>query len=320
MPMRLLQTDGSEYRATLADMGLVISPGRKARDLLTTYIQTRAAYRLGTLCGAYRLAWRARLYSPMRPSATRVVSGSCCRADNSRRMCTSRPARLQDWQREVAALCVGNSRLTFAVSCAFASLLLRTSAMKTAGFISRAPVRSVRARLLCVASSVFGGSDYMQSWRATANGLEAVAAQHNDSLLCLDEIKQVDPKEAGEIAYMLGNGNGKNRADRAGFARARQTWRLLLLSSGELSLEDHLITVGKRVYAGEETRLADIPADTGRHGAFEALHGYTSGEAFARALKAATQRNHGTAAREFVRRLTGLDGDGRFAEKLRTDS
>jgi len=76
--------------------------------------------------------------------------------------------------------------------------------------------------------------------------------------------------------------------------------------------------VGKRVYAGEETRLAGIPADTTRHGAFEALHGYTSGEDFARALNAGTQRSYGTAAREFVRRLTGLEDDGRFAEKLRS--
>ena len=43
--------------------------------------------------------------------------------------------------------------------------------------------------------------------------------------------------------------------------------------------------MGKQVYAGEETRLAVIPADTGQHGAFETLHGHPSGEAFARALR-----------------------------------
>ena len=40
MPMSLLAGEGSEYRARLLDGGLFISPGRKARDLLTMYIQT----------------------------------------------------------------------------------------------------------------------------------------------------------------------------------------------------------------------------------------------------------------------------------------
>ena len=43
----------------------------------------------------------------------------------------------------------------------------------------------------------------MQTWRATANGLEAAAELHNHGLLCLDELGQVDPKEAGETAYLL---------------------------------------------------------------------------------------------------------------------
>jgi putative DNA primase/helicase len=175
-----------------------------------------------------------------------------------------------------------------------------------------------------VAGSVFGRGDirnggYVQTWRATANGLEAVAAMHNDTLLCLDELKQVDAREAGEIAYMLANGSGKSRADRMGLAWERQTWRVLFLSSGEVSLADHLNAAGKRVHAGEETRLADIPADTQAHGAFEDLHGYPNGEAFSRALKEAAQRYYGTAAREFVRRLQAADPTGGFAEKLRRD-
>ena len=160
--------------------------------------------------------------------------------ENSRRHVYQQAGTLADWQREVAALCVGNSRLIFAVSSAFASILLYLTGEENGGFHFQGSSSIGKSTLLRVASSVFGGGDYMQSWRATANGLEAVAAQHNDSLLCLDELKQVDAKEAGEIAYMLANGSGKGRADRAGFARARQTWRLLFLSNGELSLEEHL--------------------------------------------------------------------------------
>jgi uncharacterized protein (DUF927 family) len=62
--------------------------------------------------------------------------------------------------------------------------------------------------------------------------LEAVAESHNDSLLCLDEISQVDSKEAGETAYMLANGHGKSRAQRDGSSRQAALWRLLFLSTG----------------------------------------------------------------------------------------
>jgi uncharacterized protein (DUF927 family) len=60
---------------------------------------------------------------------------------------------------------------------------------------------------------------FIRTWRATSNGLEGVAALHCDSLLCLDEMGQVDSREGGHIAYMLANGVGKTRATRTGEAR-----------------------------------------------------------------------------------------------------
>jgi putative DNA primase/helicase len=39
-----------------------------------------------------------------------------------------------------------------------------------------------------VAASVYGGASYLQRWRTTDNALEAIAAQHSDCLLILDEL------------------------------------------------------------------------------------------------------------------------------------
>jgi uncharacterized protein (DUF927 family) len=123
----------------------------------------------------------------------------------------------------------------------------------------------------------------------------------------LDELKQIDPREAGEVAYLLANGSGKQRANQHGGARDRASWRLLFLSSGEISLADHMRAAGKKAQAGQETRLADIPSDTGKYGAFEDLHGHEGGEAFARALTQAGHTYHGTAGRAFLRQLVALD-------------
>jgi putative DNA primase/helicase len=46
--------------------------------------------------------------------------------------------------------------------------------------------------------------------------------------------------------------------------------------------------------------VLDIPADTGKFGLFENLHGATSGQEFADSLRAATQRYYGTASRAFL--------------------
>jgi putative DNA primase/helicase len=128
------------------------------------------------------------------------------------------------------ALCVGNSRLAFAVACAFAGPMLRPAGMESGGFHLPGRQFGGKTTALKLAASVYGGTSYLQRWRSTDNALEAIAAQHSDCLLILDELAQIDPKTAGECAYMLANEQGKARATRTGTPRARQAWRLLFLS------------------------------------------------------------------------------------------
>jgi putative DNA primase/helicase len=78
----------------------------------------------------------------------------------------------------VWALCVGNSRLAFAVACAFAGPLLRPAGMESGGFHYRGDSSSGKTTALKVAASVYGGAGYLQRWRTTDNALEAIAAQH----------------------------------------------------------------------------------------------------------------------------------------------
>ena len=78
------------------------------------------------------------------------------------------------------------------------------------------------------------GRNTSESWRATDNGLENIAVLHNDNVLILDEMGQVNGRVLAECAYMLANGQGKGRSNREGGIRRSQNWRLLFLSSGEL--------------------------------------------------------------------------------------
>jgi putative DNA primase/helicase len=117
----------------------------------------------------------------------------------------------------------------------------------------------------------------------------------------LDELAQLDPREAAEIAYLLANGSGKSRMSRTFAPSKRLTWRLLFVSSGEITLSDHARTAGQRVRAGAEVRLLNIDADAGAGmGAFENLHGASSAADFANRLKQAAIRYYGTPLRALL--------------------
>ncbi len=127
---------------------------------------------------------------------------------------------------------------------------------------------------------------------------------YNDLLLPLDEMGEINPKDAGEVAYMLGNGVGKARADKTGGARDKAKFRCLFLSTGEISLAQHMLEDGKKAKAGQETRIADIPADLGPFGVFESLHEFSDGATFANAIMEASRECHGSAGHIYIGRLS----------------
>lgn len=303
MPARMLAGDGGEYRAVLLGMGLRLSSSARARNLLTQYIQTRQPDEHATCTD--RVGWHG--HSFVLPHETigddgeRIVFQTENAMENTYRV----RGTVEAWKERVAALCVGNSRLAFSVACAFAGALLRPSGMESGGFHFRGDSSSGKTTALKVAASVFGGANYLQRWRTTDNALEAIAAQHCDGLLILDELAQVDPKTAGECAYMLANEQSKARATRGGAPRARLSWRLLFLSAGELGLADHMAEGMKRTRTGQEVRMADIPADAGAGmGAFEALHGHDGGAAFARHITGQAGSVFGAVGNAWLRWLT----------------
>jgi putative DNA primase/helicase len=164
-----------------------------------------------------------------------------------------------------------------------------------------------KTTLLIVAGSTSGGgakNGFIRRWRATINGLEATAVSHNDILLCLDELAEVDAREVGETAYMLANGQAKLRMQKNIALGRSAEWLTLFLSTGEISLATHMATAGKQMRGGMDVRLLDLPADAGAGlGLFEELHGATSARDFADNLKEAARNYYGTPLREFLRRL-----------------
>ena len=308
MPLSMLAGDGAEYRRELLDMGFMAPTDSNRRRWLTEYLQSRRPADRVRLVD--RVGWHGRSYVLPRETLSHgeAEAGESImfHSDAPIEDTFGRRGTLAQWQERIGRYCVGNSRLTFAVSAALAGPALAwVPGMESGGFHLRGDSSCGKTTALRVAASVLGGRDYLQRWRATDNGLEAQAAQHSDSLLVLDELGQVDSRVAGESAYMLANGQGKARAGRAGGARARLSWRLLWLSAGEIPLSEHMAEAGKRIRAGQELRMVDMPADAGAGlGLFETVHTFEGGAAVAQHLAKACESTYGTVGRAWLEWLT----------------
>jgi uncharacterized protein (DUF927 family)/phage/plasmid primase-like uncharacterized protein len=303
MPLELLQSDGTDMRRELARMGLTIAPSKAARDLLASFVQTWPVESRARC--VERLGWHGNVFVTPAESIGQDAELVVFQNAHAVEPALAASGTLDQWRDSVAALAAGNSRLVFALSVAFAGALADVVGEDSGGFHLRGGSSSGKTTALKVAASVWGDpNNYPRLWRATANGLEGLAALHNDGLLILDELSQIDPKEAGEAAYLLANGQGKARASRAGTARQPARWRLLFLSAGEESLTALMARVGRKTNAGQEIRLADIDADAGAGmGSFETLHDQPSPAALALAIKDAANRFHGAVGLAWLRHI-----------------
>lgn len=313
MPMSLLSGDGKEYRERLLELGLVIAPGRKARLLLETYLNTKPEKK--ALCVTKQGWHRGAFVLPdesigenAEPIYLQTVSANHLFRQSG---------TVEGWRKNVGQHCIGNNRLILAVSVAFSAPLLEPLQGENGGWHLTGQSSKGKTTALCVAGSVHGGGGdkgFIRRWRATINGLETVAETHHDSLLCLDEIAECKPDDVNEAAYMLANGQGKARQSRGGALRRTLEWRLVFLSSGELSIADHVAQSGKRVRAGQEVRVINLPADAERGlGLFEELHGFNNADEFARHMQRASRDYYGAPIRAFLQNVV------RDREKLQKD-
>jgi len=171
------------------------------------------------------------------------------------------------------------------------------------GLHFRGASSSGKTTLLNAAASVWGGRRLITQWRATSNGLEAVASRLNDMLLPLDEIAEISPRDLHQSIYMLANGTGKARMSRTVALASQHRWRLALISSGEISVQEKLAEARLEAMAGHEVRLIGHRADSRAHGVFDELHGAPSAATFSDGIRSAADKAHGAVGRHFVERL-----------------
>jgi len=328
-----LASDASAVRAELAGAGMLILSATGQSDKFIRFL--RAVTHSARFALAERTGWvdESRFVLPhaiIAPAGAEPIHFD----GPATALHYREKGSLEGWQRGLAALAPGNSLLTFSISLALVGPIMRALDMEGGGFHIRGASSTGKTSLGTAAGSAWGGGGslgFASSWRATGNALEGVAHGHTETLLILDELALVDPQEAGSAAYALASGQGKARAGQSGALRRCAEWRVMVLSTGEIGLADHMRAAkrGERTMAGQELRLLDLPADAGAGmGAWQDLHNIASPAAFSDAIKATCAAHYGHAGPAFVRGLVAdpahWEGEAKrlamaFAAKARQD-
>lgn len=248
----LASSDTVEFRRELARNGLDISTGGRARQKLVDYVIGHKPLSPERIRCVTKTGWHGNRYV-LSNQVFGKAGGEGVIFQGSISNDYSELGVLEKWKSEVSARAIGNSRMVFAISCAFAGPLVDMAHESGGGFqFTGETSKGKTSTLIDPAASVWGHPDrFAKKWRTTNNGIEGLCLSRNDSVLILDDLGQADAKECGPAAYLIANGQGKARMHKEGWNRPLSTWKTLLLSSGEIDLSQHMAEAGKTARGGK---------------------------------------------------------------------
>lgn len=299
MPMEALAGKADEVMKALMRQGLAIEYHQRRH--IAPYLASHHAPEL-VIATTTKPGWHE---SGAFVLPSRVIGGDNVRFQDSGRAANIFTCKgtLSGWQDQIAARCLGNPVLILSVCCALAGPLLAKVGVNGGGIHLVGDSSSGKSLAQLLAASIWGNpGTFAASWDVSKGGVEIEAASRNDTVLILDEIKRADPKRVQEMAYAIANGMGKSTMTREREGRAKLTWRVLALSSGERSLSEHAAIGGNGAHAGAELRMVDVNAGTRTHRAFDDVHGMT-GQEFHRVLNDAVTQHYGHLGPMFVEAL-----------------
>lgn len=228
---------------------------------------------------------------------------------------------LEGWRDGVATPALASRRLMLAIAMAFAAPLLKFTDFDNCGVHLFGPSSKGKTTCLLAAMSVSGKAERraILTWNITEAGLAETAMGHCDTLMNVDELANAGGNAAEQAkrmrknAFMLASGTGRILSKTYAIQHnvVDSTWRLMILSSGEMGLNDLASEGALQRLKGEEVRFIDVPAIASDDlGIYDVLpDGFTSPAKVSEVIEAACREHHGVALREFVSEAaTRIDG------------
>ena len=220
--------------------------------------------------------------------------------------------------------CEGNPAMVLATSAALAAMFLKDLNRPGGGFHFCGGPGTGKTLTLRVAAATTANSGtpveggIIHSWRASDNGIEGAAASQSDSVFLRDELHLGTSKAVASVIYMLGDGEGKQTLTRDRKIRPTFKFRNVVLSSGEVTTQQHIEEGDLAYRSGTQARMCDIPIKPKNEGGvFVKLHGFRDGNAFAKHLESVLGGNYGWHAEALTQYY--LDNRASVLAKLKAD-
>lgn len=208
-----------------------------------------------------------------------------------------------DWESLVRPLAFQKPGWVFGMLAGFSSPLLRPVGSNIGfTFNLTGPSTIGKTVALMAAANLWGqphATGCLPSFNTTLNGVEALATEHADVGLFLDEMKKADPKIIRESIYMLANGSGKTAMTQQRELRATGSWSVNTLVSSEMTIEDLFAGEKQRQAAGQVVRAIDVRATATMFPKLDLAE--------VKAFEDALMTYYGVAGPEFVKRLRGRE-------------
>ncbi|MBZ8289900.1 DUF927 domain-containing protein [Escherichia coli] len=283
---------------TLMDGGLLVRDGRQLRSALANWIIGQKPATRWTLAASAGWTDDNRAYllpdghiigdeTPVLFMGKRDVTGDWTTSGTA-----------DTWRESVARLVDGNSLMMVCVAMPFAGPLLKLEGIQNFGLHLYAPSTTGKTTCAALAASVCGEPSALKmTWNGTASGIGNKAAARCDSFLWLDELGEGRPEDLAGTIYSLFNGSGRIRAAQDGGDTSRDSWRLPVISTGEVDTATFAGRAKITLAPGQLVRLLNIPVEQMQP---ENLHGYSTAGAHARALTRACNGNFGAVFREWI--------------------
>ena len=154
MPLELLEGGGIDFRRELARLGLHIGTSRQARDLLAAYVKVWPVHQRARC--VHRLGWHGTVFATPAETIGEVDELVVFQNAHAIEPALRVAGTVDDWRNTVAALAIGNTRLVFALSLAFAGTLANIVGEDSGGCHLRGKSSSGKSTALKVAASAWG--------------------------------------------------------------------------------------------------------------------------------------------------------------------
>lgn len=302
LPYESLLGDALEALRTLVNHGMT-PPTNRAKSVLLDYLNNYPI-EARFICVS-RAGWHGESY--ITSNKTYGSGNYVLNSENINPYSTK--GSFNEWQK--LSMLIEHHKLgVFTFSAAFSGQLLELLNEESGGFHIYGNSTDGKSTLTKAACSVWGSpfdgqNKYPNSWRTTDNALENNAEIRNDCFMVLDELKQATAKTVSNVSYMLANNDGKERMSKSTKNLAKKTWNLIYLSTGEITLSEHLRRDNLTLDAGQELRFAHIPSDQLKGlGVFDTLANFNSAQEIASQIKTLASQNYGHAGDQWLNHIT----------------